>query len=155
MVHPCVRWWRRSKSPSTESTPARSAERMPWSDLASASGRASDASESSLEVPGCMQQQPPPQWDQPCVVFVKWTKRRSSIHCDPSTSTNMLSEIKKTEFRWLWIDLRKVFVFGLVGGREVWFQDEERSKSQLRVSLKVLLFYFKSSNENSIMKWKS
>lgn len=74
MVLPSVRWWRRSKSPSTENTPAHSAERTPWSALVLESGHANDASESLPVEHGFTQQPPLPQWDQPSVVSVNWLK---------------------------------------------------------------------------------
>lgn len=99
MVRRSVRWWRRSKSPSTESTPARSAARMPWSARVSESGLASAASESSPEVPGSTQQQQLPQSDQPFVVSVIWLKNSvfntrkmwSTIHHELANKSNAQS----------------------------------------------------------------
>lgn len=87
MVRRSVRWWRRSKSPSTESTHARSAARMRWSARVSESGRASVASESSPEVPGSTPQQQLPQSDQPFVVSVIWLKHSvfNTRECDPQS----------------------------------------------------------------------
>lgn len=95
MVHPSVRWWRRLKSPSTENTPAHSAARTPWSDHVSAFGHARDASESSLEVPGCTLPQPPHQWDPLSVVSAKWTKKPAFllVYCDSKLKSKQRNKI--------------------------------------------------------------
>lgn len=73
-----VRWSRKWRSPNTANTLAVFAERMPWSAVVWAFGRARDVSVSLLVELGFIPQQLLPPLDPPCVV---WGKLRNSKSC--------------------------------------------------------------------------